>query len=332
MELRRIEVEDKLLDNWNETVDQFSTFRIYHSYQWLNFIEQTQKVEKIVYRIFDKEDIIGYFPGFIIKKGFIKIFSSPFEGWTTPYMGPLINDNIDQNKLLQAIYKVLRKDKFHFAQFTHPDINIELANKNGFLTEKSETYIAPLGSTPQEIKKNFSKSTRKCVRRAYNNGLIVTSTTDSKFIDFYYEQLCQVFAKSNMRPTYPKSRVELLWNNLMPTGKLIATWVIYEGQVIATRVDFYGGEWLHSFGSASNQEFLKLNPNELARYHVMCIGAEKGLKHYDMSGGGIYKGKFGAQKTTINKIVYSLYGLQHVKRFTRYLITLKFKLFKKKIK
>lgn len=99
-----------------------------------------------------------------------------------------------------------------------------------------------------------------------------------------------------MIPTYSKEKVKALWDYLYETGKLIATQVKLEDKIIASRIDYFDGEWLHSFGSASDQEFLRYNPNELARYYVMCKAAKLGMKFYDMSGGGDYKYKFGSEK------------------------------------
>ena len=106
-----------------------------------------------------------------------------------------------------------------------------------------------------------------------------------------------------------------MWEKLMPSGHLIATQVIYEGRkVIATRLDFTAGHWMHSFGSASDQDYLSLNPNELARYHAMCVGAERGARLYDMTGGGTYKMKFGGVETEIPFALFDPYRLESIKR------------------
>jgi len=92
-----------------------------------------------------------------------------------------------------------------------------------------------------------------------------------------------------MKPTYSKERVKLLVNKLLPENKIILTWVRKEDRVIACRIDMIDGLWMNSFGSSSDKDFLKLNPNELARFHAMCIAAKRGVKYYDMTGGGTYK-------------------------------------------
>jgi len=42
------------------------------------------------------EEVVGYLAGFTIRKGPIKIFASPFPGWTTAYMGPLLDKRVPQ--------------------------------------------------------------------------------------------------------------------------------------------------------------------------------------------------------------------------------------------
>jgi predicted N-acyltransferase len=219
----------------------------------------------------------------------------------------------------------LKKDKFHYAQFTLSNIDQNLIRACGFQILEGNTYIARIADDPETVLSGYSKSTRKHVRRAINNGLAVEFTKDKSFIDIYYEQLCQVFDKSNMRPTYPKAKVEALWDCLMPSEKLLATQVSYDNAIIATRLDFFDGVYMHSFGSASEQNYLHLNPNELARYHVMSFAADNGIKYYDMTGGGSYKEKFGGEKTTITTVVYDPYGLLWFKEVAKKVYRLKFK-------
>jgi len=87
-----------------------------------------------------------------------------------------------------------------------------------------------------------------------------------------------------MIPTYSKEKVKALWDYLYETGKLIATEVKLEDKIIASRIDYFDGKWMHSFGSASDQEYLNYNVNDLARYYVMCKGSKLGLKFYGLTG------------------------------------------------
>lgn len=317
--------------DWNTIVGKFPNYYVYHSLEWLNFVEHTQKTERLVYIISKNGETVGLLPGFVIRKGPIRIFAAPFEGWNTPYMGALLDDLVNREEFLVYLRARLKQDKFHYAQFTSPGVE-QIAIKNaGFQILEGKTYIVNVGNNPDEVLSNYSKSTRKHVRRAINNGLKVEFTRKKSFIDIYYKQLCQVFEKSNMRPTYPKAKVEALWDYLMPSGKLLATQVSYNNTIIATRLDFFDGAYMHSFGSASEQNYLHLNPNELARYHVMSFAADNGIKYYDMTGGGSYKEKFGGEKTTITTLVYDPYGLLWFKEVAKKVYRLKFKFRRSKL-
>ena len=50
------------------------------------------------------------------------------------------------------------------------------------------------------------------------------------------------------------------------------------------------GLWMNSFGSSFDKDYLYLNPNRISTfsYHAMCVAAERGVKYYDMTGGGTY--------------------------------------------
>ncbi|GLI51892.1 hypothetical protein TSYNTROOL_19780 [Tepidanaerobacter syntrophicus] len=150
MNIKRVEQRISKED-WNNKISKFKNKTIYHTYEWLEFIEESQGLEKILYEITINEKVEGYLPGFIIKKGPIKIFGSPFPGWTTPYMGPLINENISQELLFSEIKKLMNKEDYHYAEFCNRSLDIGEAKKQKFIIEKGTTYISEVKSTPEEI-------------------------------------------------------------------------------------------------------------------------------------------------------------------------------------
>lgn len=152
----------------------------------------TQDAKKLIYHITENDETVAFLPGFIIRKGPIKIFASPFEGWNTPYMGPLLRECVKVNNFLMSVRSRLKKDKFHYAQFTLSNIDQNLIRACGFQILEGNTYIARIADDPETVLSGYSKSTRKHVRRAINNGLAVEFTKDKSFIDIYYEQLCAI--------------------------------------------------------------------------------------------------------------------------------------------
>jgi len=291
--------------DWDAAIAGYELRHFYHASPWLEFIRRTQPVKPWFYRILDGARLIGYLPGFRLRKWGVPIYGSPFPGWTTPYMGPVAAADVDRAALLRAIAARLAADRFWHAELRHDEVGREEAAAAGFQTLPGRTYIAEIAADPEAILASYNKSARKAVHRAERDGLEAEFTTDPAFIETYYEQLREVFTKSRMSPTYPRERIEVLWRLLMPTGRMLATRVIQDGKCVATRIDFCGEKCLHSFGSASSLKDLRSFPNELARFHVMREAAARGLRKYDMSGGGDYKAKFNAQLVDLPRLVRS---------------------------
>ena len=325
MHIRKLQ-NDITKDEWNNIISNYESKTLYHTYEWLEFIEEIQGLKKEIYEIVDDNEIVGYLPGFRIKKGPVNIFGSPFPGWTTPYMGPIINNNVSQELFFKEFKNLMKREGYHYAELSNRKLDIDLAKKENFIITEGTTYIAEVKPNPEEILSSYSKSTRKNVRRAIKNNLIVETTKDDSFVDSYYTHLEQVFLKSNMKPTYPKKRAKLLIDKLLPENKIILTWVKFEDKVIANRIDLIDGLWMHAFSTTSNQSYLKLKPNELARFHAMCVAADRGVRHYDMTGGGTYKRMFNSEEITTYRIIYGRFGLYKARNLAKTLIKLKNKL------
>ncbi len=311
-------------ETWNTKIAQYPAKTAYHTYEWLTFVEKSQNVERAIYEIIQNNRIVGVLPGFVIKKGPIRIFGSPFPGWTTPYLGPLLEKGVSQELFFQQFKRLMGKEGYHYAELSNRSLDPEIARQQGFVTEEGVTYIASIKSSPEEILASYSQSPRYYARRAMRNpDLSVETTTSDNFLDHYYALLEEVFEKSNMRPTYSKERVRLLIKELLPSGNLILTWVKYKGAVAACYIDIIYGDWLHSFGCVSARDYLEFYPNELARFHVMCTARERGALYYDMTGGGTYKARFGAEKIGVHRLVYSRFGLYKARNIARKMVQIK---------
>ena len=309
---------------WNQEVERFPNKTVYHTYEWLEFIERSQGLRKIIYEIRIDGTVVCYLPGFAIRKGPLKIFASPFPGWTTPYMGPLLLESVPQRLFFDEFRRLMNKEGYHYAELCNRALNHELAKEEGFAVEEGVTYVAEIGANADEILANFKKSTRNATRKGLGNcDLVVETTTDSSSVDHFYTQLEQVFAKSRMKPTYPKERVKILIETMLPTDRLLLTWVKHKHEPIACQISLIYGQWMHAFASASARDYLRLRPNELLRFHTMRTASERGVRYYDMTGGGSYKANFGGKETPVHRIIYGTPGLHKARNFAKSVTRLK---------
>jgi hypothetical protein len=282
-------------------------WHLFHTAAWLDFIEQTQPVRRRIYGIYGGEELVGYLPGFELRKGPVRIFGSPFPGWTTAYLGPALTAGVETAALFPALATALRRAGFAHVELRPQSLNREGAVAAGFRVCPYETQVAEVAADPEGILATFTKEGRRNVRLARRDGLRAVTTTEASFVDRYYDQLQAVFAKHGLPPTYPRRRVEKLWELLMPTGRMICLEVRRDDRCLATGIDLVGNGWLHSFGSAASQdrEDLKSYPNELRRYQGMCEAAARGIRHYDLTGVRAYKAKFGARVVDVPVLMLS---------------------------
>src|SRR5690554_6794796 len=152
-------------DKWNVLIEDYPLKTIYHQWEWLEFIRKSQKLNLIIYEIIDDDLIVGYFPGFLVFKGPLKILASPIPGWTTPYLGPLLDKDFPQERFFSEFKNLMRKEKYHFAEITNINLDGEAARNSGLIVSERITYVSEIAPTSEQILNKFRKSTKFAVRK-----------------------------------------------------------------------------------------------------------------------------------------------------------------------
>lgn len=292
-----VEIGECRADSWNDMIRGFSTSAIFHTSYWLEFVEKTQKGSRVILNIKEKDETIGYFVGVIIRKGPFNILGSPLTGWTTQFMGPIVNDDFPQEPFLDALENYCRSIGIHQIELSAPILRPDILLKHGFSCRRDVTPIVNLSADEQSMwKKLKSKSCRYEIRKALKKGVRVEETDNPEIVDRFYDQLIQVFRKQSLVPTYGRDRVKHLFECLKPRDMLICLEAKYKERVIGTGLFPHDDRWVYYWGGASDFTYRALSPNELIQWNLMKIAANRGIKKYDMYGGdNHFKLKFGAE-------------------------------------
>lgn len=288
---------------------------LYHSLEWLRFLDCSLPGKTIFLGLFDGRDPVGVLPARELKRYSVRIIASPMPGWTTPYMGPVWLEGADNGSFLSAFSRFMKDFGYYHGEVASR--SEVLMPADGWKSENQVTWVAAINNNDEEILRSFSKSCQKSIKRSIREGVVTEFMDGEDFVDIYYRQLEEVFGKRDWRPTYDKQRVKNLWKTFKPTGRLLTSCAKIRNEVIATRIDIIGYDTMHSFGSASSQQHLKYYPNENLRYFSMCKAAELSIRKYDMSGGGKYKKKFNADQVDYLLHVRSPWWLMTVRGVMR---------------
>jgi hypothetical protein len=240
-------------------------------------------------------ETVGFFTGLVVRRYGLRILGSPFQGWTTNYMG----FNLRQGVSRRAAVEALLPFAFGPLQCVHLELrDRQLALEDlaglGFSHSPKTIFDVDLRPSEEDIFGHMTSACRRCIRKAEKVGVIIEEAADPAFANDYYAQLQDVFAKQSLVPPYDASRVTELIRHLHPTGRLLLLRARSpEGKCIATGIFPAMNTTMYFWGGASWREHQILRPNEALMWYAMRYWKRRGIEWFDLGGGAEYKRKYG---------------------------------------
>jgi hypothetical protein len=298
LRLRRVPLDEV---DWGP-VDALPDRYVSQSREWIDFVAETQRGEPVLAEVCEDGRVVGYFTGLIVRRFGVPILGSPFPGWTTPYMGFNLSEDVPRRAALQALLP--------FAFSTLGCLHLEVkdrwltlddADGLGFDVTRYNTFELDLSRSEEELWARFTSACRRAVRKSEKEGLLVEEATDvEQFGIEYFDQLRDVFAKQSLVPTYDLERVQALIRHLHPTGKLLLLRAIApDGRCVATGVFPAMNRTAFFWGGAGYRSHLILRPNEAIFWTAMRYWKARGMTVLDLGGGGEYKLKYGVEPVLV---------------------------------
>ena len=289
-------VERVDIDNLYELEKNGQIHTIFMTRAWIDFLQKNQNAEPILLEFCNAEKKVqGYFLGMLIKKMGIKILGSPFEGWLTCDMGFIRVDELDINLALKSVANfAFKKLKCFYVQIIDKNIDLHSLDEEIKLDISRELYM-DISQPKDVLLSNFTKRTRKDIRQFDNRGAIIKQVPfDDDFVDMFYDQLLDVFAKQNLKPNYSKKKILDLSNSLRRCPDNVLALQVYSpnDECIASSLTFGYGKWCYSMATASYRFGQRFLPNEKIRWETIKYWKNKGVNNYDLCGYREYKLKF----------------------------------------
>ena len=312
--------------NWEAILNTFPDRTIFQTPAWLSFVAKTQHAEPVLAALKDGTNTVGYFTGLIVRKFRCRILGSPFPGWTTSYMGFNLAPDIPRGLALEALARFAFTD----LQCVHLEImdrqmTVEDAKSSGFEYRSYAGYEIDLTQSEDKLFANMTSACRRAIRKCEKNKVQIEEANTSTFVDDYYAQLTDVFAKQSLAPTYSRERVQQLIDDLYPTGRLLLLQARdMEGRCIATGIFPALHRTMYFWGGASWRQYQHLRPNEAIQWYAMRYWKSRGIQVCDMVGGGEYKQKYGTYEITVPWFRKSKYGsLAHIRDVAQRLVRIR---------
>ena len=263
--IRRIDAAD------SAAADAYPDRMIYHTPEWMEFIAETQGAEPVLAEVVEGSSVVGYFHGLIFRQYGLRLFGSPFHGWTTMYMGFNLDPGVPRGALVKVAADFVHRDLgcVHM-ELVDRHLTEEAASQLGFRYGFVDTYETDLRQSEDEIFAGMNSACRRCIRKAEKSGVQIEEAADDQFADEYFNQLEDVFRKQELVPTYGVDRVRALIKWLQPTGNLLLLRARDpEGNCIATGIYPGMNTTAQFWGNASYRASQILRPNEALHWHAM---------------------------------------------------------------
>lgn len=295
-------------------IEQCPDSTIYKTHEWFDYLKRWKNIEPFIVSISAQNKVIGYFVGERLNK-IIKIIGSPFEGIGTAHQGlSMFSECSPQQRLdiySQLATWIFKKGYGQFLQIEDWELTMTDVESSKVYAQGHEGYLINLGLSEDELFHNLhQKSCRYSINKSIKSGITIREAADtSAFVDIYYDQLIEVFAKQGLKPTYDKECVKALVDSLYPDRILLLEAVTAEGEIAATGL-FPGDKNIAIFwGGASYQKFQKLCPNEPLIWEAIKIWKSRNTKIFDLCGVRPYKLKFGPEIYIKPRIIFAKYKI-----------------------
>ena len=284
MEIRII--GNKELREWNSLVEQFPNATLFHTMEWLNVLERTFHLKKLLLGLYRDGRMVGLFPVLMTRKGLFRILGSPLTGWGTPYMGPLVEAELldEAMRAFDGFVKSLRVD---YVEVRFPQANLSLSSMTRFNNEQVYTYILDLDGSEDKVWSKLKSQCRNKVRKALKSNVKIVEPEEKSWVEDFYPMLTRSFAKTGQVPGRTRGFYYNLWDSLRPVGRLKVLLAEYEGHRVAGGVFPMYRDTIYFIAGGSYGGYNKVAPNNLMHWHMIKWAAMNGLRKYDFCGKGI---------------------------------------------
>lgn len=283
------------LAKWDDLVAPYGSTQLFHRRIWLEYLAATRPLELRFFAIRERGRTVGYFCGGMVRKGPFRILGSPLKGWTTNFMGPIANGDLNQEAFLRALDAVAQEAGLAMIEVENPILAESLMHEAGYVGVSQPTYVVQLTpDDPNEMWSRIDVKSRQKIRKARKLGLVVEETEDPAMAQEFYQEFVEVLARKNLSPPYGPETPQRLFRLLKPHHMLLALQIRDgSGAIVATGLFPHDDKTVYFWGGASRIAAWNLSPNDLLQWAVMEKAAAKGLRFYNMCGYGYFKSKFG---------------------------------------
>jgi hypothetical protein len=279
-------ISEKTYKTWfQENYKQLLYRSPFHHPAWLKSSGKGVGFRNVYIGIKQGSDLVGAVPGYLARRGPVRLFGSPMRGTMTSYLGPLgfelPNQPEEMAEVISQCNEYIRKKwRVQYARFTvrnAPD-NGKLSLAKNWKQQRAGSYRLNLSPGEEGVWKGLKSDCRRNIRKARKAGVEILPLNDT---EIFFQMLQDTFQRHQTTSFHSQGFFQQLLKGLVPAKCLWPLSAVYKGQEIAVGLFLYDDREVHYISGASSPDFGNLPTSYLLHWHAIVKGIQGGLEIYN---------------------------------------------------
>jgi hypothetical protein len=297
MEIKLKKIDEKDSELWDSMVGSSSYGTLFHTWKFLKIVEKYTNSELFPMMAYRGTVIVGIYPIFLKKKGFINLAFSPPPRACLMYLGPLIFDeNLKQNKKENIYIELLREiNRFLFSELKCKYVKIESSpglfdcrpfEWFGYQVIPRYTYRINLTKGADYVWRQFDRKLRVDLNRANRGGILVKEGNEED-IEFVYNLLYMRCREQGGELKVDKRYLLELYKEFNSKNNLKVLTAYYKGEKIGGAVYLVDENVIYLLAGLTKTNLKGISINDMIQWYAIKWACNNGVSYYDsMDGGG----------------------------------------------
>lgn len=288
--------DESFQKTWDATVLSSPHSMIFHMWQWLKLAEMQSSMELFPILIYKGTVLVGLYPIFLQKKGFLNLAFSPPSKIEMLYLGPVIVDyeSLKQDKKESLFVQIQEEvDKFIFEIKGYKYVRIRTSpglfdsrplRWSGYFIDPLYTYRIDLTNGIDYTWKQFSKKLREDINKGIREGVTV-KTGNKEDLVFIHDSLSKRFIEQGIKTKDYKKFLFTLYEKFYPENLKIFM-AEYNGQRIGGCICLCFKKGMYAWVGSPKTDLIGISPNDVLHWEIIKWAHNNGKEFYEMMDAG----------------------------------------------
>jgi hypothetical protein len=264
----------------------------FHDPSWLAATSRGTGFDLAFVGVVEGEELTAVMPGFLTKRGPLRLFGSPLRGTMTSYLGPVFLDptftpHEQRRRLIRACAGFAKREwRLSYARVTVRDASTaeKAPATRGWKEQRSKSYRLDLTPGEETLFAGLKSDCRRNIRRATREGIEIVPLTDPTL---YFRMLEDTMRRHGSSSWHKQRFFDSLFTELPARGLMWAWGAQYEEQIIGAGLFFHDQTEMHFLSGASLDQYGSLPTSYLLHWHAIAKAVSEDLGVFNSEASGI---------------------------------------------